>query len=182
MHLTFIELIYLITAVILFLTFLAVLYYACETQKLRKATVEHNELQLRPCITLFLDSISKKFHVFNIGKSTAIGIQFEEKDFETFKIKFNKYTHLEPIKHDTLIHDIDLKSDFREEMAKGFNSDKGRILGFPFFDYKFSKTSEYILYASYRNINNQQYFSKIKVDCKTKNIELVDTGKKEPEK
>jgi hypothetical protein len=167
----------IITACILFLTFLAVVYYACETQKLRKATVEHNELQLRPCITLFLNSVSAKFHVFNIGKSTAIGIQFEEKNFETFKLKFDRYNHLEPIKHDILSHHIDLKSDFREEMVEGLGGNKDRILGFPFFDKKFSNTTEYVLNASYRNIDNQLYFSRIKIDCKTKNIELLDTGK-----
>ncbi|MFX1238581.1 MAG: hypothetical protein ACFE8P_12780 [Promethearchaeota archaeon] len=75
----------MISTLALIATLITIIVYTSETRKLRKATVEHNELQLRPCITVYSHSLvreSQHPYFKNIGKSTALNIRVDRIAFE----------------------------------------------------------------------------------------------------
>ena len=75
---------------VLIFTMLVIIYYTIETSKLRKSTKKQTDLLLQPLITLEHEIISieedtEANYLVNIGKSTAINIQIDDKYIEEGK-------------------------------------------------------------------------------------------------
>lgn len=76
---------------ILFLTFLAILWYSQETLEMRKQITEQNKLSICPFIKIYYDENEKVFKSKNIGNGIALNIEFSklksEKVYESLKIQ-----------------------------------------------------------------------------------------------
>jgi hypothetical protein len=145
---------------------------------MKEATVEQNELQLRPCITVFHES--GYLHIKNIGKNTAMNINVDVWEFDNFPVyegfntdkfhyTFEKVSYLEVGEDKTIKHTYDSKDDktlkFLTALEEG--------LGFPFFIFLISFAFD----IYYENIKNQLYYSTLSIDCKKEEIKLVESGK-----
>lgn len=184
MHLTFIEVIYLITACILFLTFLAVIYYACETQKLRKATVKQTELSLRPFVTItqsesatYSPGFGKGTHHFlykNIGHSPALDVKTKPFKTEAFILESAKWGLIEVGETKDLNLKGETNPDAKDKAVRSIS-----IKSFPthFTPKELNERDsdfEIFLDISYKNIEKKSYSTKVKIS--REGIEVLSTG------
>ncbi len=68
----------ILTFFALFLTLMAVIWYAWETRKLRMETIKQTELSLRPFIVITFDpnaSMQRGYKIENIGKGPALNVK-----------------------------------------------------------------------------------------------------------
>lgn len=170
----------LFTLIVLLLTLLGIIYYALETNKLRKATIDHNELMIRPCLTIVKGLNKSKLR--NIGNGTAINISIE--DYKIRVVAFLglkdeeftfKWDHIN--KH--LMSNDDMKlGEYYDEK----NSKLNKLLkekGYDPFDFPFLHSSfeNYSLKIFYNDISNNHYVSKVHIDCKKRRIEFLESHK-----
>jgi hypothetical protein len=73
----------IVNLILLGLTVFLLWKYTRETQRLRKATVDHNELVLKPC--LFIETAR---NIINIGNGSAYNIEIEHLEFKLFRMEF----------------------------------------------------------------------------------------------
>ncbi|MFW9851817.1 MAG: hypothetical protein ACFFDS_02655 [Candidatus Thorarchaeota archaeon] len=160
----FIELIYLITAFILFLTFIAIVYYAWETQKLRKAIVKQTELSLRPLVTINFEK--GEFCLHNIGNSPALNITID-----TLKDSQSKLYEFSPVVL------LDSKEFTSRILFQKINLEKNQKLlkqGLEQIDIP----DEFSLTIHYENIENKCFYSKVTIFQKEfVRTRFLETGK-----
>jgi len=164
-------------------TLTVLIKYTIETYKLRKATFEHNELIIRPCLTL-IKNFGKFISLENIGQGGAINILIEgvilpdvcllnEKERGDVKISWPKiYKHIEAG------GSILLGGEKYESKNKTLEKNI-RELGPNNLDFPFIKLlgDSYDLNISYDDISYNRYVSKIHINCKLRRIKLIESYK-----
>lgn len=174
-----------IEPLILLFTLGVLVWYACETRRLRKATVEHNNLLLKPCLTIKPNISGQQVYLQNIGISTAIEIFFDDLEIKKSDLDIRQEYHtkqLQQIKPDDLI-------TIKHFLATPFIQSgetaiiKGNIfwkterinmqaqnMGYPFYgvDYEMS--------VYYKNINMTSFYSKILCDSINRIFKLDKVG------
>jgi len=173
----------IIETALLTATLTVLIIYTKETYKLRKATVEHNELVNRPCLTM-IKSLNKFPKLKNIGHGTAINISIQiirigkvnylEIKNGIFYVKWDYVNkHLMPTEDTDVGHYFESENKKLERILKNFGAN---AFGFPFF-VKETGVREYDLEISYNDISNISYSSKVHFDCEKKKIELIESHK-----
>ncbi len=173
------NIIQLSVAIILFFTFLAIVWYAWKTRDLWKETVRQTEIQLTPYIILdYTDNLICR----NIGNSSAINVEistFEaiDKDSEKliFRVTFPPLYVLEPKQEKIIEPEIkfeDKELEYFVEAYEGLNKK-----WFPFFT-KESKVEEYSLVIDYENLENVPFRAEFIVKCREEKIKVVKIGKR----
>jgi len=70
---------------VLFLTLLAVIWYANETRKLRIETVKQTRLSMRPIVVVTYDEGERKFMLMNYGNTPAFHIKIDDVSLKGLK-------------------------------------------------------------------------------------------------
>lgn len=82
-----------VTGITLILTMIAIILYTIETGRLRRATVRHTELSLRPLVVIDWDETEgSKYVLRNMGKGHALKVKVEDISVineEQIKIAYN---------------------------------------------------------------------------------------------
>lgn len=142
----------------LFLTLLAVVWYACETRKLRIETIKQTELSLRPFVILSYNEREGKFQIENIGKSTALKVKIT--DIPIVKKNGKLYIRYVFNKIDVII------PEEKKEVTGEIKINEGISGDFPVFMSHFfpeSAIKSYDFFINYTNINNEPYKTKGKI-------------------
>lgn len=164
----------MISTLALVVTLAFIIKYTIETTKLRKETVRHTELSLRPCITILWRDKDKLF-LKNIGKSPALNIIIEPVEVINFcKVSFPKVGLVEVDKNEEQKFNIAMIDKESEVIRKQMEGDD--YLNFPFFPAEITK-EDYFLKVYYENIIKEKYYSKIKVNLTEQKLEFVETNK-----
>ncbi|MBN1271216.1 MAG: hypothetical protein JXB26_03005 [Candidatus Aminicenantes bacterium] len=154
----------IVSTFILFLTFLAIWWYAWETNRLKKATATQTDLMLRPCVIIGVEPLSMILK--NIGESAALNIEIETVESNLYYLQFNSYV---PLKSGDFIQFFkqDLHILFKNRDAKSVATITEKIkLDLPFLRRETAeKISSYLLKIRYSNLRKQNFLSIIKVDC-----------------
>lgn len=172
----------IIQAVLLFGTFVLLFFYTCYTYKLKKATVEHNELILRPCITAY--KVGSNLDLLNIGNGSALNVTIEDYVFKG--ITADKMG----INNETMYLKADISQNYVEahkplgvgfigysdnkEFTEFIKTEGIAYFGFPFF---FWGPTEYELKIHYEDIAQNKYISYVTVDCKQRRVRLTKSDK-----
>lgn len=151
----------IIQTVALAVTLGVIIKYTIETKRLREATVKQNVLRLRPCITIYYEY---KFLFKNIGHSPALNIRIDELETEKFIFRFDKIDLLEPT-HSKMMGFIKVGKEDPESTRYERKYNFGEI------------AHEFILKIRYENIENKNYYSKIKVRSLAEDVEFLETAK-----
>ncbi|MBN1274263.1 MAG: hypothetical protein JXB26_18530 [Candidatus Aminicenantes bacterium] len=181
-----------ISDVILFITFLAILWYAWETNRLKKATVTQTGLLLRPLVIIDKES-THNFSFKNISQSPALNIGIETVESDLFYMKFNSIfalklgdtiqLHDEP---DILYKNEDVKKKLNDIIKTQVGYIRKPDLYFPFFKREIAELlSSYLLKIIYTNLKEDIFYSNVRVDCVNESYIVESTGeltKKPPEK
>ena len=169
------NIIQLLVAIVLFLTFLAIVWYAYETRKLWKETVKQTKLQLTPHLILdYKDNLICR----NIGNSSAINVEistFEaiDKDSEklVFRVTFPPLYVLEPKQEKIIEPEIKFENKDLEYLVEGFEFAGKKF--FPFFPEE-SKKKEYPLIIDYENLENVPFRTKVTIKCREEKIKILE--------
>lgn len=93
------KLVFSVTDLILFITLMAICWYAWETRKVKNEMVGQNELALCPIILVDLDTPRNNFVYENNGKGVALNIETEDVIIDkyppkTFTFTFDQINHI----------------------------------------------------------------------------------------
>jgi hypothetical protein len=158
----------IVQTVALVVTLIVLIWYACETRGLRKASIKQAELSLRPCIHLLGKSIK------NIGHSPALNISIEDLEHNVFTLTFKTVNLLEPGKTRAIKFYTKGRSKEADEDIKGFGDDL-MDLDFPYF--KEMGVQNYSLLILYENMENQKFYTKVKIYCNLRRVKFIATDK-----
>lgn len=173
---TFENILQFLVAIVLFLTFLAVVWYAFETRKLWKETVRQTKLQLTPHIILY----NKKNDLIcrNIGNSSAINVEistFEAIDKDSgklvFRVTFPPLYVLESKQEKIIEPEIKFEDKDLEYIVEGLEFAGKKF--FPFFP-KETKQREYPLIIDYENLENMPFRAKVTIKCREEKIKISE--------
>ena len=150
----------LVSTIVLFFTLMVLIKYTWETYKLRKATVNHNELILKPYITAHIES--DNLSLINVGNGSAINVSIE--DFIVSGISISELG----FENERMKISFDIPKNFVESHQKlkfGFNAESEnaefnafieeesiRYFGFPYFRHG---VQEYMIRIHYEDIIQQ---------------------------
>jgi len=139
----------------LFLTFLAVVWYAWETRKLRIEAIKQTELGLKPFVTISYDERERKFSYKNIGKGPALKVKID--DIPIIKENGELYIRYVFYEIDVITPEEESKVDGEIKINES-TSDKD----FSFLSHFFPDTAvkSYDFLIKYTNINNEHYETK----------------------
>ena len=151
----------IIQTVALVITLGVLIKYTIETKKLREATVEQNELSLRPCITIYWEN---KFLLKNIGHSPALNIRIDDLQIDKFIYRFNKLNLLEPGDKELIQY---IKVGKEDPPGTTYQQQYG------FRDI----ANEFALKICYENIENKHYYSIVKLRPLAENVVFINTAK-----
>jgi len=174
---TYENIIQLSVAVILFFTFLAIVWYAWKTRDLWKETVKQTELQLTPHLILdYKDNLICR----NIGTSSAINVEistFEaiDKGKIVFRVTFPPLYVLEPKQEKIIEPEIKFENKELEYLVEGYEGTGKKW--FPFFPEE-SKQREYPLIIDYENLENVPFRTEVIIKCREEKIKIVRIGKR----
>lgn len=177
------NIIQILVAIILFLTFLAIVWYAFETRKLWKENVKQTELQLTPYLILdYKDDLICR----NIGNGSAINVEistFESLDKDSgnlvFRVTFPLLYVLEPKQEKIIKYDIKFENEELKALVKLWESTGKKW--FPFFPEE-TKQREYPLFVDYENLENVPFRAEFIVKCREEKIKVVKIGKRAKKK
>lgn len=165
----------LIQTIALVATLCIIIWYACETKKLREVTVKQTELQLTPYIILdYKDDLICK----NIGNSSAINV--EVSTFEAigkdsgklvFKVSFPPLYVIEPKEEKKVEPEIKFEDKELEDIVEALEFAGTKF--FPFFP-KETRKDEYPLIIDYENIENVPYRTSVLVKCRENKIQILN--------
>jgi len=136
----------------LFLTLLAVVWYAWETRRLRIETIKQTELSLRPFVIISYKEHERKFSYENIGNGPALKVKLD--DIPIIKQEGELYIRY-------VFYEIDVitpnkKNEIDGEIKiNGDTSDKDFIFLSHFFPDSAVKSYNFLI--KYMNINNEFY-------------------------
>lgn len=149
----------------LIITLGVLLKYTVETTRLRKTTVKQTELQLRPCVVICYSDIRgiERYRLKNVGHSPALNISINDIENDDVKNVFTDFGILEP-NEDEYMELIKVGKDD----PKGTTYSRQNQLG--------GMGYEEVLTIKYRNIENKQYFSKVKIFTTKDKVEFLETG------
>lgn len=145
----------ILTFFALFLTLLAIIWYAYETRKLRMETLKQTELSLKPFIILSYDERKRKFILKNIGK--GVGLNVKIADIPIIKEDGELYIRYIFNRTDVLI------PEEKKEITGEIKINDGTSRDLPIFMSHFfpeSAVKSYDFIVSYTNINNDPYKTK----------------------
>lgn len=176
------QILQIVNVILILLTVLLLFRYAKQTYLLRQATVEHNELILKPCLTAY--SSINNINLKNIGNGSAINVSIDDIEVSSISIPELRFSN------ESMLLTIDINKNFVEPHEKlefgfdgksdnaGFNqfikNKNVRYFGFPFFKYG---VKEYKLRVHYENISHQPYISDITVNCEKRRIMLIKSNR-----
>lgn len=161
----------IITASLLGLTLIAIIWYAWETRRLRIENVKQTELSLRPYIILY-STQAGKIGVENIGLSHALDVVIDTLEMNVFRVLFQPRSlvrHGQPVAIEVTLEGKNPEAD---KMIRDFGAD----LGFPFFK-DLEKVRDYPLTVHYKNIEGTSYFTQLEVKVKEKRIVVIKSEK-----
>lgn len=181
----FTQIIQIIHVLLIGVTVFLLCKYTKETTRLRKATVDQNELNLRPFITVERRPGSgiSKLDLKNNGKGVAINVSVEKTEVkgisipnqkiekETMELEFNTCSNV--VAPDKTL-ELAVKGTSKN---KELNKKELRNIGFAFFEYGKYGVNEYEIKIYYENILRQPYITEIIVDCKKKRFYLSKVDK-----
>lgn len=158
---------------ILIVTLGVIVWYAIETHKLRQETAKQKELQLRPFVMLI--NFEGKYALKNLGFSPALNVKIENIMTDKFVFYFEEAAL---VRKDQIYNIKPIKVEAIENMAKGITKsfDDTIISDFPFFPN--FKADNYKIKIDYKNMENQEYYTIMNVDCKREKIDFIENKKR----
>ena len=151
----------IIQTLALLITIGVLIKYTVETTRLRQTTVKQTELQLRPFVVICY-SENKGYRFKNVGHSPALNISINDIENDDFKCVFTEFSMLEPN-----------ESEFMVLIKVGKEDPEGTT-----YDRQYHLAGmgyEEVLTIKYRNIENKQYFSKVKILTTKDKVEFLET-------
>ena len=138
----------------LFFTLLAVIWYACETRKLRMETIKQTELSLRPFVVITYDtdaSMQRRFKIENIGKGPALNVKIA--DIPIMKKDGEHYIRYIFSRIDVIVPNE--KKDIKGKIKVNEHSAENSFVFMSHFQPESVKSYDFII--NYANINNNSY-------------------------
>ena len=165
----------MIQTVFLLATLIVIIVYTIKTHQMKEATVEQNELQLRPCVIVSWESDFRGIKFNNIGNSPALNIKVMDIEIGKYIYRFEKRGLLMPNKTTSLSF---IKVGKNDPENTRYESE---------ISLRLIDSKEFTIEILYENIKNRQYFSKLKVFPLVDKTEFLETDKtkkyiKEPRK
>ena len=170
----------IIQTVALLATLGVIIWYACETQKLRKETVKQTELSLRPFVTItqsesatYSPEKGAETHPLlykNIGHGPALDVEIKPFDAEGFLLKTEKRGLIEVGESKYL----NIRGEGVDDTSDAFVQSVPVPSFTPKALQKRNSELEIILDISYKNIEKKSYSTKVKIS--REGIEVLSTG------
>lgn len=163
-------------AIVLTITFIAILWYTIETSRLRKVNFEQLQLSKKPVLTFYLERLPEnyemdlgcKFFIKNIGLGGATNIEIENKNFEieyekkTFTPTFKTNNTVRPNEEIQLKVYISIAGQEKRPGYKEINIPKGQ----------YNKSREVTL--RYHNLFGEKFSTQLEVsETKTKILKIA---------
>ncbi len=164
----------MITTLALLATLGVIIWYSCETRRLRKETVRQTELQLTPHLILdYKEDLVCK----NVGNSTALNVAVSTlivSDDTTgdlvFEVTFSPLYLLEAKEEKKVNYSARFEDKELEEIVNALLN-QGRKF-FPFFPEE-TKKEEFSLTIDYKNLENVPFKTEVSVKCREEKIEIL---------
>lgn len=153
----------MIQTIALLVTLGVIIFYTVFTHGLKKATVKQTELSLRPCITFTWD---RGFRFKNAGFSPAFNIKIDDFETDEYEFKFYRLDSLMPNETKEIRMRIKRKAGEEPEMRKYLH-----------FILNTTKQKEIPLIIRYENLENERYFSRMKIYTGLDRPKLLETKK-----
>lgn len=162
-------LIQLLTAAILFLTFLAIIVYAWATIKLWKESVKQTRLIMRPIVVITYDERERKFKYINYGNTPAFSIKIDDVALiDTEGLNFDYVfpeEHILPQSSDIRIENIKIK--INDVVSDTSTFDLGALI-----PHSAHKTFDVVI--RYKNSEGEEYITEGKVGEETFDFRRIE--------
>jgi len=146
---TFIQ---LCVAIILFLTFLAIIIYAWATIKLWKESVKQTRLIMRPIVVITYDGGERKFKYINYGNTPAFNIKID--DLTLINTEGLRFDYIFPVEHilpqSTKISVENIKKKINDNVSDIDTFYLGALL-------PFSANRSFNVIIRYKNSENEEF-------------------------
>lgn len=152
------NLIQLSVAIILFLTFMAIVWYAFETRKLWKEAVKQTRLSMRPIVVITYDERERKFKYINYGNTPAFNIKIDDVSLiNTEGLKFDYvFTEEHCLPQSKQINIKNIKKKINDEVSDTDLFDLGALI-------PFSTQRTFDVVIRYKNAEKEEYITEGKV-------------------
>ncbi len=146
------NIIQLLVGIVLFLTFLAIVWYAFETRKLWKETVKQTRLSMRPIVVITYDD--NKFKYINYGNTPAFDIKIDDvtlintEGLKFYYVFFEEYCL--PQSKQIIVENI--KKKINDEVSDTDTFDLGALI-------PFSTQRTFDVKIRYKNAENEEYMT-----------------------
>jgi len=161
------NIIQLLVAIVLFLTFLAVVWYAFETRKLWKETVKQTRLSMRPIVVITYGD--NRFSYINYGNTPAFNIKIDDVTLiNTENLRF-EYVFPEEycVPQSAKISIENIKKKINDEISDTDTFDLGALI-------PFSAQRSFNVKIRYKNAENEKYITEGKVGEGTFDITRIE--------
>ena len=161
------NLIQLSIAIILFLTFVAVFWYAWQTRKLWKEAIKQTRLSMRPIVVITFDN--NKFTYINYGNTPAFSVKIDNVTLiDTEGLDF-EYVFPEEycIPQSRKISIENIKKKINDQISDTDTFDLGALI-------PYSAQRTFDLTIKYKNAENEKYTTKGKVGEGTFDITRIE--------
>lgn len=157
------------TTIILFLTFLAIIWYAWETRKLWKETVKQTELNLRPFVVITYSENERKFKLINLGNTPALNVKIDDVNLISGEgLNFDYvFPEIDLIPQKAKIDINDIKKKINDEISDTDTFDLGALI-----PYSAHRTFKVII--RYKNTQNDEYKTEGKVGEGTFDFQKIE--------
>jgi len=152
-----------IQTIALLITLGVIILYTIFTYGLKKTTVKQTELSLRPCIIFTWDS---GFRFKNTGLSPALNIKIDDFEIDEYEFIFYRLDSLMPNETKKIMMHIKKKAGEVSKMRKYLH-----------FIFDTTKQKEIPLIIHYENLENERYFSRLKIYAGLDKPKLLETKK-----
>ena len=154
--------------IILFLTFLSIVWYAWHTRNLWKEAVKQARLSMRPIVVITYDDANNKFMYINYGNTPAFSIKID--DVILINTKGLKFYYVFPevycVPQSTKINIENIKKKINDKISDTDLFDLGALI-------PFSAGKTFDVKIRYKNAESEEYMTEGKVGEDTFDITRI---------
>ena len=148
----------ILTFFALFLTLLAILWYAWETREMKRQIIKQTELSLRPFVIISFSESGDKYQLINLGKTPALHVKIDDVSIineEDLQIKYI-FPETDLIPPDAKCDIRDIEKKINDEISDTDTFDLGALI-------PYSAQRTFNVKVRYKNISNEEYITEGKV-------------------